>query len=80
MSLEVKLRSTLPAPAYLTLRRGYSGAKRLAGRNPGRGRVLPDFLVVGTPKSGTTSLYDWIETRVPGGTAAQPFFSATSLR
>jgi len=44
-------------PAYLFLRRRQSNLKTLAGRNPGRGRVLPDFIVIGAAKSGTTSLY-----------------------
>jgi hypothetical protein len=38
----------------------YYGLRRAAGRGPGRGRVLPDFLVIGAAKCGTTSLFDWI--------------------
>ena len=38
----------------------YYGLRRVAGRGPGRGRVLPDFLVIGAAKCGTTSLFDWI--------------------
>ena len=47
------LRENLPAPAYEL-------ARKLARRNPGRGRILPDFLVIGTAKSGTTTLYGWL--------------------
>ncbi len=55
--LDRRLRKSLPMPAYLFLRRRLSNLKTLAGRNPGRGRVLPDFIVIGAAKSGTTSLY-----------------------
>jgi hypothetical protein len=52
-----RLRQSLPKPAYFFLRRRYANLKMLVGRNPGRGRVLPDFIVIGAAKSGTTSLY-----------------------
>jgi Sulfotransferase domain len=39
---------------------GKYGLLWLAGRNPARRRLLPDFLLVGGAKCGTTSLYDWI--------------------
>jgi hypothetical protein len=39
---------------------GYHGARRLARRNPGRGRILPDFSTIGVAKAGTTSLYAWL--------------------
>jgi hypothetical protein len=42
---------------YLSTRRRYYGARTLIGRNPGRGRLLPDFIIIGAAKSGTTSLY-----------------------
>jgi hypothetical protein len=40
--------------------RGFHGARTLVGRNPGRGRVLPDFVLIGAAKCGTTSLYAWL--------------------
>jgi hypothetical protein len=39
------------------LRNRYHDVRALAGRNPGRGRMLPDFIVIGAAKSGTTTLY-----------------------
>jgi hypothetical protein len=38
----------------------YYGMRSAIGLSPGRGRVLPDFLLVGAAKCGTTSLFDWI--------------------
>lgn len=55
--LERRLRRSLPVPAYLFYRRRLTDLKTLAGRNPGRGRVLPDFIIIGAAKCGTTSLY-----------------------
>ncbi len=59
-SLDRHLRRALPPATYTGLKRAYSGARTLAGRNPGRGRVLPDFLVIGSTKCGTTSLHSWL--------------------
>jgi Sulfotransferase domain len=59
-----QLRRRLPVPAYHFVRRRYYDARILVRRNPGRGRLLPDFLVIGAAKSGTTSLY--------GGLIAHP--------
>jgi hypothetical protein len=42
------------------LKRVYRAGRTLARRNPGRGRVLPDFLIVGSTKCGTTSLHGWL--------------------
>ncbi len=58
--IDVRMSRTLPRPAYLFLRRRYYDARTIAGRNPGRGRVLPDFILFGAAKSGTTSLYGWL--------------------
>jgi hypothetical protein len=55
-----ELREHLPPPAFHFARRRYYDARTLTGRNPGRGRILPDFLVIGTAKSGTTTLYGWL--------------------
>jgi hypothetical protein len=57
-----QLRHLLPAGAFTTLQRGFDAGRRAsyAARGIGRGRVLPDFLIIGAAKSGTTTLYDWI--------------------
>jgi hypothetical protein len=56
--IDSRLSQSLPRPAYHFLRSRYYDARTLVRRNPGRGRVLPDFVVIGAAKSGTTSLYD----------------------
>jgi Sulfotransferase domain len=58
--IDSRLRRSLPRPAYHFLRSRYYEARTLVRRNPGRGHVLPDFLVIGAAKSGTTSLYGWL--------------------
>lgn len=55
--LSDRARRSLPLPVYLAARRRYYDAQKLVGRNPGRGRLLPDFIIIGAAKSGTTSLY-----------------------
>jgi len=55
--VDAQLRKTLPRSTYLFLRRRYYEARVVVRRNPGRGRLLPDFIVFGAAKSGTTSLY-----------------------
>jgi hypothetical protein len=47
----------LPRPTYLFMRSRFYDARALVRRNPGRCRVLPDFIIIGAAKSGTTSLY-----------------------
>ncbi len=54
------LRHRLPRPAYHFVRRRYYDGRTVARRNPGRGRLLPDFLIIGTAKSGTTTLHGWL--------------------
>ncbi len=54
------LRRRLPRPVYHFVRSRYYDGRTLARRNPGRGRLLPDFLIIGTAKSGTTSLHGWL--------------------
>jgi hypothetical protein len=54
------LKERLPPTAFELAVGGYYGLRKAAGRGPGRGRVLPDFLVIGAAKCGTTSLFDWI--------------------
>ena len=54
------LKRSLPAPAYRAVRSGFRGARRAFGRNPGRDRLFPDYLVIGVPKGGTTTLAAWL--------------------
>ncbi len=68
---------TLPRPMYHFGRRRYYDVRALAGRNPGRGRLLPDFLIIGTAKSGTTTLHGWMSEHpliVPASTKEVHFF------
>jgi Sulfotransferase domain len=46
----------LPDQAYGVARAAYRGAQRVVRRNLGRQRLLPDFLIIGVAKGGTTSL------------------------
>jgi len=55
-----RLRKHLPRPAYNHLQLNYERLRKLARRNPGRGRVLPEFVIIGAAKAGTTSLYGWL--------------------
>ena len=54
------LREVLPPTAFELAVATYYGVREATGRSPGRGRMLPDFLIAGVAKCGTTSLYDWI--------------------
>ena len=74
-----RARRSLPLPVYLSTRRRYHDARRLVRRNPGRGRVLPDFIVIGAAKSGTTSLYGALADHpfVVPCTTADPHFQNT---
>lgn len=58
--LDIHARRHLPRPVYRSLVRRYHGFLTLSGRSPGRGRLLPDFVIVGAAKAGTTSLYAWL--------------------
>jgi hypothetical protein len=55
--IDRRLRRIVPRPAYYFLRRRYYDARTVVRHNPGRGRLLPDFIVFGTAKSGTTTYY-----------------------
>jgi hypothetical protein len=55
-----RLRRKLPAPVYRPLLATHHGLRTLARKNPGRGRLLPDFVIIGAAKAGTTSLYAWL--------------------
>lgn len=57
------LSRSLPAPVYEGLQRPAAAALRMR-RDRGRRRVLPDYLVIGAARSGTTTLH--------GGMAANP--------
>jgi len=54
------LRHHLPRSAYAPMLAGYHGLRKVARRNPGRGRMLPEFVIIGAAKCGTTSLYAWL--------------------
>ncbi len=58
--LDLRARRQLPRPVYQTLVRGIHDARTLTGTSPGRGRLLPDFVIIGAVKAGTTSLYGWL--------------------
>jgi hypothetical protein len=59
-AVDAVLRRRLPDAAYLRMLRKYNRLRRLARCNPGRGHVLPDFVILGAAKAGTTSLYAWL--------------------
>lgn len=59
-ALDKQLRHSLPRPAYQVAIGRYNYLRELASRSPGRGRVLPDFVIIGAAKAGTTSLYGWL--------------------
>jgi hypothetical protein len=55
-----RLRRALPRPAYQVAIGRYYGLRKVVGKNHGRGRLLPDFVIIGAAKAGTTSLYGWL--------------------
>lgn len=59
--VERRVRNTVPRPVYeAAIGYGWHGLRTVARRNPGRGRILPTFLVIGAAKGGTTSLFRWL--------------------
>jgi hypothetical protein len=50
----------LPRPAYHFAVGRYQELRKIAHSNPGRGRLLPEFVIIGAAKCGTTSLYGWL--------------------
>jgi hypothetical protein len=58
--IDRRIREVLPGAAYDSLKDVYRGARALARRSAGRERVLPDFLIIGSTKCGTTSLHSWL--------------------
>jgi hypothetical protein len=56
MSITERAWRTLPAPAKNAAKAVWSGYAWLTSR----GRMLPDFLIIGTQRGGTTSLYKYL--------------------
>ncbi len=59
-TIDERIRRVVPRSAYDSVKRVYHGGRTLAHLNPGRGRVLPDFLILGSMKCGTTSMHGWL--------------------
>jgi hypothetical protein len=59
-TLKAAIHDALPGKVDDSLKSVYRAARVVARRNPGRGRVLPDFLIIGSMKSGTTSIHGWL--------------------
>jgi hypothetical protein len=78
------VRDALPRPAYEAAVGPIAHAvRRVARRNPGRGRVLPDFMIIGAAKCGTSSLYHWLSDHtdvVPATTKEVHFFDYNAYR
>jgi hypothetical protein len=64
-----RIRQAVPRSVYDLAKGVYYQGRTLAGKNPGRGRLLPDFLIIGSTKCGTTSLHGWL--------TEHPFVAAT---
>jgi hypothetical protein len=58
--VEGRVRQKLPKSVYQRLVGAQNGLRTLSGRSPGRGRLHPDFVIIGAAKAGTTSLYGWL--------------------
>jgi hypothetical protein len=59
-SIDRRVQEKLSGRAYDSVKGVYYQARTLARRNPGRGRLLPDFLIIGSTKCGTTSMHGWM--------------------
>ena len=55
--LSNRLRQTLPGPVS----DGAKSAARVVGTATASRRPLPDFLIIGTKKGGTTSVANWLK-------------------
>jgi hypothetical protein len=53
-------RRALPTRAYSATRETYRSARRVARLSPGSGRLLPDYLIIGVVKGGSTTLCAWV--------------------
>jgi hypothetical protein len=60
MAIDTRLRRRLTPQVYEITSRSYRTLRKLTGFTPGRGRLLPDFLIIGAAKAGTTSLHSWL--------------------
>jgi Sulfotransferase domain len=65
-------RRRLPRPVWQEGIRTGNGVRRAIGRGRGRGRMQPDFVILGAAKAGTTSLYGWL--------SEHPFVSPASTK
>jgi hypothetical protein len=59
-TIDERIRRAVPSWAHDSLKGVYDVGRVLVRRNPGRGRLLPDFLIVGSTKCGTTSMHGWL--------------------
>lgn len=59
-TIDERIRRMVPRSTYDSLKGVYYAGRELVHRNPGRGRLLPDFLIVGSTKCGTTSMHGWL--------------------
>lgn len=63
-TIDERIRRALPRSAYHSLRSIYHKGRNvkhaLEYRKRGRGRLLPDFLILGSMKCGTTSMHGWL--------------------
>jgi hypothetical protein len=57
LRVEKRLQRAMPAPAFQIAVGGYYRARKLVRRGASRGRLLPDFVIIGAAKAGTTSLF-----------------------
>src|SRR5438445_6642007 len=56
-----RLQSRLSPARYHRVVEAYGGMRAIVKHGPGYGRILPDFMIIGAAKAGTTSLYLWLE-------------------
>jgi hypothetical protein len=81
--IDRRLHEHLPEPAYERAVGGYNRARALARRGPGRGRLLPDFVIIGAAKAGTTTLYGWLSEHpfvAPASTKEVHYFDYSYFR
>lgn len=58
--IDGRLRQVLSRRAYDAVKGVYYAARDAARRGPGHGRLMPDFLIIGSRKCATTSLHGWL--------------------
>jgi hypothetical protein len=76
-------RRRLPRPVWQEGIRTINGVRTATGRGPGRGHMLPDFVIIGAAKAGTTSLYGWLSEHpyvVPATTKEVHYFDYNVYR